>query len=110
MRASLESAPVAATTMTARLSTGGAVVAEPAFSTAEADSSLQIFQQFMDETALPYLSTQRGDKLPISSQRVSDDQFRLLKMSVGSEWRAKVARLQAWCDERRQLDLQTKIQ
>ena len=41
---------------------------------------------------------------------MSDDQFRLLKISVGPEWQAKVEQLQAWCDERRQLDLQTKLQ
>jgi hypothetical protein len=74
------------------------------------DPSVRMLREFIDEAALPYLAAARGDKLPLGSQRVSDDQFRLLKISVGPEWQAKAEQLQAWCDERRQLDLQTKLQ
>lgn len=81
------------------------VVAEP-----EPDPGLQIFKQFMDESALPYLAAKRGDKLLLGAQRVSDDQFRFLKISVPQDVKDKVEQLQGWCDERRQLDLQTKFQ
>ena len=74
------------------------------------DSSTQVLKEFLDEAVLPYLQSRRGDDLLLGSQRVSDDQFRLLKISVGVEWQAKMEQLQAWCDERRQLDLQTKLQ
>lgn len=74
------------------------------------DSSTQVLKEFLDEAVLPYLQSRRGDDLLLGSQRVSDDQFRLLKISVGSEWQTKMEQLQAWCDERRQLDLQTKLQ
>ena len=74
------------------------------------DPSTQTLMQFIDEVALPYLAASRGDKLLLGSQRVSDDQFRLLKISVAAAWHEKVEQLQAWCDERRQLDLQTKLQ
>ena len=74
------------------------------------DPGLQIFKQFMDESALPYLAANRGDKLLLGAQRVSDDQFRFLKISVSADAKDKVEQLQGWCDERRQLDLQTKLQ
>jgi hypothetical protein len=74
------------------------------------DPSAQTLKQFMDEVAMPYLAAARGDKLLLGGQRASDDQFRMLKISVGPEWQARVGQLQAWCDERRQLDLQTKLQ
>ena len=74
------------------------------------EPSVPVLTQFLDEAVLPYLSADRGEKLLLGSQRVSDDQFRLLKISVGNEWQPKVEQLQAWCDERRQLDLQTRLQ
>ena len=120
LRKSLEPAPAPAPATTvappaASLGTAGvAAVAEPptvmAVMETTPDPSLQMFKQFMDEAALPYLAARRGDKLLLGSQRVSDDQFRLLKITVGGDWQVKVEQLQAWCDERRQLDLQTKLQ
>jgi hypothetical protein len=74
------------------------------------DPSMQVLTEFLDEAALPYLNAHRGERLLLGAQRVSDDQFRLLKISVGAAWQDKVEQLQGWCDERRQLDLQTKLQ
>lgn len=116
LRKSLEPAPVpvAAPAVAAPATPGTAAVAvaEPPTTIVETapDPSAQTLKQFIDEVALPYLAAPRGDKLLLGAQRVSDDQFRLLKISVGSEWQGKVDQLQAWCDERRQLDLQTKLQ
>jgi len=95
------------------LSGAGAVVGLPDAAAAAAaadDASLEILQRFADDAVLPYLAAHSGDKLLLGSQRVSDEQFRLVKISVAPEWQAKVEQLQAWCDERRQLDLQTKLQ
>ena len=107
-------APAPAAPVAAPAAAGGVAVAEPptATATVEAapDPAIQVFKQFMDEAALPYLAARRGEELLLGSQRMSDDQFRLLKISVGLEWQTKVEQLQAWCDERRQLDLQTKLQ
>jgi hypothetical protein len=74
------------------------------------DPSLAVLKPFMDDAALPYLAAARGEKLLLGNQRASDDQFRFLKISVSADWKDKVEQLQAWCDERRQLDLQTKLQ
>ena len=118
LRKSLEPAsipaPAPATALAAPAPGGTAVaVSEPTTAVvAEAapDSSVQVLKQFLDEAALPYLNAPRGERLLLGSQRLSDDQFRLLKISVGAEWQSKAEQLQAWCDERRQLDLQTKLQ
>lgn len=114
MRKGLDAAPVLAevAVKSRAASAGGTAVAEPPAAVARAavDPSIQMFRQFMDETALPYLAARRGEKLTLGSQRASDDQFRLLKMCVTPGEQPKVEQLQGWCDERRQLDLQTKLQ
>ncbi len=76
----------------------------------QSDPAVQSLKQFLDESALPYLAATRGEKLLLGAQRVSDDQFRFLKISVGGELKSRVDQLQSWCDERRQLDLQTRLQ
>jgi hypothetical protein len=116
LRKSLEPAPTPASAAAATAMPSAAAIAlagaEPTTTLIETspDPSAQTLKQFIDEAALPYLAAPRGDKLLLGAQRVSDDQFRLLKISVGAEWQGKVDQLQAWCDERRQLDLQTKLQ
>ena len=116
LRKSLETTPAdpAATSAMSPASPGraAAAVAEPSIAATEIapDLSVQPLKQFIDEVALPYLAAGRGDRLLLGNQRVSDDQFRLLKISVGAEWQARVEQLQTWCDERRQFDLQTKLQ
>ena len=108
-------APVVAVAAVTAESTAPAPVAEPSpFAPAVVepppDPSLAVLKEFLDEAGLPYLAAHRGDKMMLGTQRVSDDQFRLLKISVGADWQARVEQMQAWCDERRQLDLQTKLQ
>jgi hypothetical protein len=112
LRKSLEPAPTPASAAATTAMPSAAAIAEPTTALVETspDPSAQTLKQFIDEAALPYLAAPRGDKLLLGAQRVSDDQFRLLKISVGAEWQGKVDQLQAWCDERRQLDLQTKLQ
>ncbi len=120
LRKGLEPAPVAVSTpatlppTAALAATSATAVAEPPTAIAVVESapdpSIPVLKQFLDQAALPYLAAPRGEKLLLGSQRISDDQFRLLKISVGPDWQGKVEQLQAWCDERRQLDLQTKLQ
>ena len=118
MRKSLEPAPAPAATATAPVavaaeaaSTATAVVEPPATTTAPPpDQALLTLQKFLEEEAIPYLSARRGEKHVLGPQRNSDEQFRLVKISVGPEHHEKVEKLQGWCDERRQLDLQTKLQ
>jgi len=118
LRKGLEPAPAPAPTPAAATveSAGAAAVAiaEPPTATSVAitppDPSMLVLKHFIDEAALPYLSARRGEKMMLGAQRVSDDQFRLLKISVSAGLQGTVEQLQGWCDERRQLDLQTRLQ
>ena len=102
----LQAVSLATSTTPAEPPEGGTPNPEPA----KVDPSTDILKQFLDQEALPYLAAKRGDKLRLGSQRVADDYFRALKVSVTAQWHADVERLQNWCDERRQLDLQTRYQ
>ena len=74
------------------------------------DESIPVLKGFLDHEALPYLATRRGEKLHLGDERTSDELFRTLKISVTPAWHADVERVQSWCDERRQLDRQTRLQ
>lgn len=74
------------------------------------DSSRQLLGQFLDRAALPYLAARRGERLLLGPQRVSDDQFRFLKISLSDGLKPLAGQLQSWCDERRQLDRQARFQ
>jgi hypothetical protein len=66
--------------------------------------------EFLEQQILPYLSAQRGDRFHLGGGRYSEDLFRLVKLRVAEAYRARVEEIQAWCDERRMLDLQVKLQ
>lgn len=107
LRQSLESAAVAAPAVTASATSapaGALPKADPA------DDSILILKAFLDHEALPYLGARRGEKLHLGNQRTSDELFRTLKISITANWHAEAERLQSWCDERRQLDRQTRLQ
>ncbi len=99
-------APVAVAAGAVGAETPAPVPAEPP----KPNPSADVFKGFLDQEALPYLEAKRGDDMRLGSKRTSDDLFRALKVSVTPEFHADVERLQNWCDERRQLDLQTKYQ
>jgi hypothetical protein len=65
---------------------------------------------FIESEILPYLSAGRGDKMRLGNARYSDDTFTFTKLRVAEPYRARVDQIQNWCDERRMLDLQTKMQ
>ena len=66
--------------------------------------------EFLEQQILPYLAARRGDKLRLGQSRYSEDIFRFVKLRVAEAYRSRVEEIQAWCDERRMLDLQTKMQ
>lgn len=65
--------------------------------------------EFLERQILPYLSAKRGDKFRLGDSRSSDDTFRFVKLRVTEAYRIRVEEIQAWCDERRMLDLQTRL-
>ena len=72
--------------------------------------SAEQIRTFLDGDAMPYLRLKRGSGHKLGGQRMSDEAFRLLKLNVTPKWRPRVEELQGWCDERRRMDLQTRLQ
>jgi len=66
--------------------------------------------EFVERQILPYLQARRGDRMRLGNPRFSDDTFRFVKLRVTEGYRSRVEEIQGWCDERRMLDLQTRLQ
>jgi len=64
---------------------------------------------FIDEEALPYLKALSERHSTLRSRQASDSQFRLLKLQVPPNVQPLVGQLQDICDEKRRLDLQTRL-
>jgi hypothetical protein len=82
--------------------------AKPAAAEGDADSEA-VLVEFLERQVLPYLRATRGERFRLGNSRFSDDTFRFVKLRVAELYRARVEEIQAWCDERRMLDLQTKL-
>jgi hypothetical protein len=80
-------------------------VALPAHPASEA-----VLVEFIDQQILPYLRARRGDRMRLGDPRFSDDTFRFVKLRVTETYRSRVEEIQGWCDERRMLDLQVRLQ
>jgi hypothetical protein len=65
--------------------------------------------EFIDRQILPYLHARRGEGFRLGNARFSDDTFRFVKLRVAETYRSRVEEIQGWCDERRMLDLQTRL-
>jgi hypothetical protein len=65
--------------------------------------------EFIDRQILPYLQARRGERFRLGNARFSNDTFRFVKLRVAESYRRRVEEIQGWCDERRMLDLQTRL-
>ncbi len=81
-------------------------VAAPPTTDAASEASLV---DFLERQILPYLAAKRGEGLRLGNARFSEDTFRFVKLRVTQGYRERVEEIQGWCDERRMLDLQTKL-
>ena len=82
----------------------------PAKAGAEGDADSEaVLVEFLERQVLPYLKAKRGERFRLGNSRFSDDAFRFVKLRVPEVYRSRVEEIQAWCDERRMLDLQTKL-
>jgi hypothetical protein len=73
-------------------------------------ASEAVLVEFIDRQILPYLRARRGDRMRLNNPRFSDDTFRFVKLRVAEAYRSRVEEIQNWCDERRMLDLQVRLQ
>ena len=64
---------------------------------------------FLQDQVMPYLNARRGGRFRLGDSRYSEDTFRFVKLKVTEAYRSRVEEIQAWCDERRMLDLQTRL-
>jgi len=64
---------------------------------------------FLDRPVLPYLRSTGGRPFGRGKAQFSDDAFRFVKLHVTVPYRGLVEEIESWCDERRMLDLQTKL-
>jgi hypothetical protein len=94
-------APAAAKPAAAKPAAKPAVPADPV--------SEAVLVEFIERQILPYLRAGRGDRMRLNNPRFSDDTFRFVKLRVAEGYRARVEEIQAWCDERRMLDLQVRL-
>ena len=72
-------------------------------------ASEEALVEFIDRQILPYLRASRGERFRLGKARFSDDTFRFVKLRVAETYRSRVEEIQGWCDERRMLDLQTRL-
>jgi len=98
-------APTAAKPAAPAVKPGPATAPKPATDPA----SEAALVEFIERQILPYLSARRGERFQLNNPRFSDDTFRYAKLRVAEAYRSRVEEIQAWCDERRMLDLQTKL-
>ena len=84
------------------------VIAEPAALTSD-EIAAHYFADFFDSDILPYLRSRNGKRLKLGRQSVSDDVFRLLKIRLSPTQAAVATQAQDWCDERRRMDLQSRL-
>ncbi|MEY2488507.1 MAG: hypothetical protein QOC70_449 [Verrucomicrobiota bacterium] len=72
-------------------------------------ASEEALVEFIERQILPYLRAERGERFRLGNARFSDDTFRFVKLRVAETYRSRVEEIQGWCDERRMLDLQTRL-
>ena len=110
IRASLEPTPVEVVAEPVAVVAGATGEPVPSPSPKSPDESEVLLRKTLDETILPYLAARRADRLALGDARTAAEFFRAFKVSVPQEWQGRIEDLQGWCEERRQLDLQTKLQ
>jgi hypothetical protein len=65
--------------------------------------------EFLQDQVMPYLKARRGRGFRLGDSAYSDDTFRFVKLKVADAYHGRLEEIQAWCDQRRLLDLQTRL-
>ena len=78
----------------------------------EADDPVSeaVLADFIDRQVLPYLRAGDSNRRRLGNSRYSEDIFRMVKLRVAAEYSPQIEEIQAWCDQRRMLDVQTRLQ
>ncbi len=100
LRDDLKSEPLAAA--------GKGVAGTVASADPDAQSSPTI-ARFIEQECIPYLSARRGGRHRLGMERAATAVFSSLRLNVDPKWKPRIDQLQKWCDERRMMDLQTRL-
>ena len=84
----------------------GPIAADPTID----EAAEAVLSRFIGRRLLPYLRARRGEKFRLGNAREAEEIFHHLKLRVPAAYRVRVEEMQGWCDERRLLDLQTRMQ
>lgn len=63
----------------------------------------------LEDQVMPYLNARSVSRSPLGDIAYSDDVFRFVNLSVADAYRGRVEEIQAWCEQRRMLDLQVRL-
>jgi hypothetical protein len=69
-----------------------------------------VLAEFIDRHVLPYLRSKRGRRFRLGDAGLASETFRQMRLRVAEPYRPRVDELEAWCDERRLIDLQMRLQ
>lgn len=111
MRDELRPAPAPAAVPTAAAAGAGkTAVAEPA-EPAAPDPSVPALVEALERNVLPYLAARRVNPTRqfLAGERQAGEFFRGLRLRVAAPFQEQVDQLASWCDERRQMDLQSRL-
>ena len=74
------------------------------------DPSAQVLVRFLERECIPYLEARRGESHLLGNSGLAINIFSKLTLNVDEPWKPRVERMQEWCNDRRLMDLQTKLQ
>ena len=99
---------LAAKTMCHSFQSAAPRTTEPSASAVDPESEFALVA-FLQDQVIPYLEARRGSKFRLGNRTYCEDTFRFVKLRVAPGYRTQVEEIQAWCDQRRMLDLQTRL-
>ena len=76
--------------------------------TAENETSIANLLEALEKEVLPYLAARRPERLMLALRPRAEEFFRNLRLRVAPDQHADVDQLAEWCEERRQMLLQTR--
>jgi hypothetical protein len=87
-----------------------AAITVPVLENPREEESRAALRDALERDVLPYLRGRGRSRLRLARRQIADNWFGLLRVSVPVEYREKVDEMRRWCEERREMDLQTFMQ
>lgn len=65
--------------------------------------------RFIDQECIPYLTARKGPLHRLGDARAATAAFSSLRLNVEPRWKARIDLIQKWSDDRRMMDMQTRL-